>query len=341
MKTKLLLLLLLTNFVYSQVTDVLTNYNSAGISNLTYKDNFIYFNSYVEKKIYRFDYTQTNPTVELVYQFSENPNFVFVKNDILYVGVENPYQTYKINLASDNFYTTPVANVAGPMVQINDDDLYIGQYAASKIVKVNLTTLQQSDVLVGYKPNFFTVYNNKLFFTSNYTNALYKYDASTGNLDTVLNNLNYASGIVMNDTSFYICESAASSISWYTNPDFQFESMVQLPANSWPNGSIIIDNELFFVQTIAGKISKMTINTTLSTTHFANQESKIMIYPNPSSDTIKVESLYAFDTYQIYDMQGKLIENKEMNNNSINISNLSKGKYILALDKMRHSFIKN
>lgn len=339
MKTKLLLLLLATNFVFCQVTDVLTNYNSAGLSNLTYNNNYIYFNSYVEKKVYRIDYTLTNPTVELVYQFAENPNFVYIQNDILFIGVENPFKTYKIDLNTDNSFPELVANVAGSMAQINDD-LYIGQYSASKIVKINLTTAVQSDVLVGYKPNFFTVHDNQLFFTSNYTNSLYKFEPVSGILNTVLNNLNYASGIVMNDELFFICESSANSISVYSNPNFQFQTLTQLQPSSWPNGAILIENELYFVQTIAGKISKMPITPFLGNSDFNYINHKVTIYPNPSAEIINIDSKYSFEEYSIYSKEGKLIENESIINNKINISDLSNGQYILMLDKFSHTFIK-
>ncbi len=340
MKTKLLLLLLVTNFVFCQVTDVLTNFNSAGLSNLTFRSNYIYFNSYVEKKVYRFDYTLTNPIVELVYQFSENPNFVYIENDNLFVGVENPFKTYKIDLNSDDLNAQFLANVAGPMIQINND-LYIGQYSVSKIVKIDLTTSVQTNLLVGYKPNFFTVCENKLYFTSNYTNTLYKYDVNSGTLDTVLSNLNYASGIVMNEELLFICESSASSISIYSNPSFQFQTLVQLQPNSWPNGVVLIGNDLFFVQTIAGKISKMPINTFLGNSSFLEPDPKIKIYPNPTVEVINIDSKYTFEKYRIYNNEGKLIQKSKITNNKINVSELSKGQYVLMLDKHSNTFLKN
>lgn len=340
MKSKLLLLLLMTNFIFCQVTDVLTNFNSAGLSNLTFRNNFIYFNSYVEKKVYRFDYTLANPIVELVYQFSENPNFVYIENDILFVGVENPFKTYKINLNNDNFNAQFLTNIAGPMVQINND-LYIGQYSASKIVKIDLATSIQTNLLIGYKPNFFTVCENKLYFTSNYTNTLYKYDVCSGTLDTVLSNLNYASGIVMNEELLFICESSASSISIYSNQSFQFQSLVTLQPNSWPNGVVLIGNDLFFVQTIAGKISKMPIDTFLNNAGCLTIDSKIKIYPNPSVEVINIDSKYTFEKYSIYNNEGKLIQNSTITNNKINVSELPKGQYLLMLDKHSNTFLKN
>lgn len=50
MKAKLFLLLLIGNSVSAQVVDVFSNLNSAGVSNLTNCDTYIYFNSYTQKK---------------------------------------------------------------------------------------------------------------------------------------------------------------------------------------------------------------------------------------------------------------------------------------------------
>lgn len=336
---KLILLLLISNCVYSQITDLVSNLNTAGVSNLTYKDNFIYFNSYVEKKVYRFDYTIPNAPLQLVHQFNENPNFVYIKNNNLFVGVESPYKTYKIDISSTSFQPVVIANVAGPMAQFNDD-LYIGQYAAAKIVKINLNTSVQTDALTGYKPNFFMLQDNQLYFTSNDTNKLYLFNTATCGLTVLMNNLNYASGIVMNEESFVVCESRSNSISYYSKNNYQFQNGIQLQANSWPNGATMINNDLYFVQTVAGKISKMSLENSLNNTNFVNSDTKINVFPNPSSDVLNIESKYAFEDYKIYDATGRLIKGSNLIDNKINVSDLSKGQYILMLDKNSHNFIK-
>lgn len=340
MKTKLILLLLVTNFVYCQVTDVLTNLNATGVSNLTYKDNYIYFNSYVNKKVYRFDYTLPNSPVELVYQFNENPNFVYVKGNNLFVGVENTFKTYKINLLEQTLQPILIANIAGPMVQINNN-LYIGQYAASKISKIDLNSNTQCDVLTGYQPNFFTIYNNELFFTSNVTNMLYKLNPNTDSVTIVLNNLNYASGIIVNENFLFICESRENTLSFYSQPSFQIDNSIALPTNSWPNGMIQINEDLYFVQTISGKISKLALNSLLSNTNFnSSKTTKTTIYPNPSSDFILISGKRIFDKYEIYDINGKLVQKAKLDNNKIGITSLAKGVFTLMLDNYSQTFIK-
>lgn len=340
MKAKLFLLLLIGNSVSAQVVDVFSNLNSAGVSNLTNCDTYIYFNSYTQKKVYRFNHSVENPEYELVYTFNESPNFIYVNNNILYVGVESPYRTYKIDLLNPVIQPIQIANISGPMTVL-DNNLYIGQYSAGKISKINLTNYQVTDVLVGYKPNFFAVKNNQIYFTSNYTNTLYKFNPINISLEVVLSNLDYVSGIVFYDNILYLNQSMSNSISTFTPPNTQLTNYIQLAPSSWPNGSTVVSNNLYFIQTSAGKISKSTLNNTLSSESFeTNSKSKIVLYPNPAKEVVQLKSELELTDYKIYNNNGILVQNATLNSNEINISKLSSGVYTICFDGVSKTFIK-
>ena len=63
---------------------------------------------------------------------------------------------------------------------------------------------------------------------------------------------------------------------------------------------------------------------------------ELSVYPNPTSDylTLKVEDNTELN-YQLYDLQGKVIENKKVSSTttSINVENLSKAIYFLNVTK--------
>jgi hypothetical protein len=56
----------------------------------------------------------------------------------------------------------------------------------------------------------------------------------------------------------------------------------------------------------------------------------ILIYPNPSSDTVYIDGNYSQLEAVVYDILGKQVMNKSITN-SIDISQLEKGVYILQL----------
>ena len=92
----------------------------------------------------------------------------------------------------------------------------------------------------------------------------------------------------------------------------------------WPSG--VIDE-------ILDPSVNTTINiiegSTLSNEAFLSND--FSIYPNPSSDVINVQSSFELKNYEIYDVSGKLIESKDINNNQVLISNLNAGSYFIVI----------
>ncbi|MDR2204927.1 MAG: T9SS type A sorting domain-containing protein [Flavobacteriaceae bacterium] len=67
---------------------------------------------------------------------------------------------------------------------------------------------------------------------------------------------------------------------------------------------------------------------------------KILVYPNPVKDVLYIQRFDSAqrDKAEIYDMSGKKV--KTFNGNSVNVSNLQKGMYILKIDGQTVKFIK-
>lgn len=57
----------------------------------------------------------------------------------------------------------------------------------------------------------------------------------------------------------------------------------------------------------------------------------INIYPNPASEFLKIYSSEPINSISIYNSRGTIVESNSVFNNSINISNLSKGFYLLKI----------
>lgn len=59
----------------------------------------------------------------------------------------------------------------------------------------------------------------------------------------------------------------------------------------------------------------------------------ISIYPNPTTDILKIESKNGINisTVQVFDTLGKQVMNTELRNNTLNVSELSKGLYLVKM----------
>lgn len=79
----------------------------------------------------------------------------------------------------------------------------------------------------------------------------------------------------------------------------------------------------------------VTINS-LSNNQNLNEETTVLVYPNPAKDVIKVKSNYLHNhNVRLYDITGKLLLEKRMKGNAaeidINVEHVSKGVYVISI----------
>lgn len=67
---------------------------------------------------------------------------------------------------------------------------------------------------------------------------------------------------------------------------------------------------------------------------------EIKLYPNPAKDVLNISNT-ASEEYKIFDMAGKLINSGKLNRGSVNVSNLTKGAYMIQVGEVSKRFIKN
>lgn len=75
--------------------------------------------------------------------------------------------------------------------------------------------------------------------------------------------------------------------------------------------------------------NSILISSTLSAD--SNQQFKESIYPNPAQNTIYFKNISNIEKVNVFDMSGRLIETAALNHNSIDITHLPKGNYVLKI----------
>lgn len=88
-----------------------------------------------------------------------------------------------------------------------------------------------------------------------------------------------------------------------------------------------------------------SVQNVLATSEINNDKSIFSIYPNPVKDVLSIQSKDKIVKAEIYDAAGRVLKTVSVTDNSINVSELAKGNYIIKLstkDKMTtQKFIKN
>ncbi|REC53961.1 T9SS C-terminal target domain-containing protein [Chryseobacterium piscium] len=88
-----------------------------------------------------------------------------------------------------------------------------------------------------------------------------------------------------------------------------------------------------------------TVQSVLGTSEISNDKAELTIYPNPVKDVLNIQSKKQIVKAEIYDINGRILVSTSLKGNSIHVSELSKGNYIIKVftkDKATvHKFIKN
>jgi len=74
-----------------------------------------------------------------------------------------------------------------------------------------------------------------------------------------------------------------------------------------------------------------TVQNILGTSEINNDQSEISIYPNPVKDILFIKSKEKIIKVEIFDSAGRILNSRSLNGDSINVSELSKGNYMIKL----------
>ena len=129
-----------------------------------------------------------------------------------------------------------------------------------------------------------------------------------------------------------------------------------IAANSWPQGELYYNtryvyaaNEYTPQQVMRGKTALYGYLYAISPAKRAvtalekvNVPAKnaLHIYPVPADDAIQVSNLPAGTAYMIYNLEGIKMESGTLSGNTIDISRLAQGTYLIVTDNLRGKFIK-
>lgn len=108
---------------------------------------------------------------------------------------------------------------------------------------------------------------------------------------------------------------------------FPFATSVNFLFN---NGSSGAGNQTSDYTNITSEVWVHYPSGTLSTSPITSKDA-VNIHPNPVADYLKIEASKNFVTVEIIDLSGKLVSTAKLTNSSLNVSNLTKGTYLLKM----------
>ena len=102
---------------------------------------------------------------------------------------------------------------------------------------------------------------------------------------------------------------------------------VSIPAgaNTITKGSVA---NLFYINTVYNTAARMASNNSVEDTL---EPAKLILYPNPVSSELNIDSDRAIQKVEVYNLSGALVNSQQGNSNTIDMSNLSNGSYFVKV----------
>ena len=332
----LLSLLFFSTFIFGQVEDVITNIastsrlfkNSTNLycsyfgqvdvidtseeSNLSidmYLDGLanpggmaIYLNDFYialfgQSKIVKFNINDTEPNYIDVTDIGETPNTIIIHNDYLYYSDNNGGAIYKYDLNGSS----------------NEADLVVSDY-------LSVTGLAVKD--------------DFLYFSVPFDGNIYKLDLNDVNASptTVASGLWHPLGIKFYGNDLYVASQNYDTIFKIDVSQSPVQLSFAFPIDSFfrPRDIEFLGSYMYILE--AEKLSRVELS---SLSVISEEiENTFKLYPNPTNRSFKILNLKNQEHYSIYDINGrKILQGTVYPNQSIDVTDLDKGLYIIKLDK--------
>ena len=345
------ILLFITNIIFSQSTDWLTNLNDP--TGMELVGNDLYICLYNDSKILKVDINDPVNSQETIISNLDGPFDIVHHNNILYISEPLSSRVSKIDLSVQNPIREDLATglFSARGLEVYNNSLFVSSNGIVYNIDISSNQPNVYQYITSINdPDGLAINNDTLYIAdgaSSGNGKIYKVDLTTVTpqpIELVSSGLTLSNLLYVNGDDLYITQGSGSNK--VSKIDISSNSPVltdvitnlNLPVSNFTHNGFLYTSEWG-----GQKISRFELNpTTLSIEKQNIDDNGIVIYPNPINDFIIIKNISNAEVYKIYDVNGKEILTGNINSLTINNLNiLNTGLYFLQIDdKIQAKFLK-
>lgn len=343
-KTMFFITVFFITFLKAQTTNVL-NDNVAGAYIVSVYNDELIVSQFTQNKIGSINtvngsYTELSDEIQAAAEIVVHGNYAYVLSTL--------NRVYRIDLsvssASPELIVGPGVLLSPRGLAFKGDEMYIAEFSLGRIVKMDLTNLNQApEVLIDglNKPYDISLNGDDLYIGEYGENRIVKINVTNINpvIEVITNNLEGPFSLAIDSQKLYFSELNGKKISRIDLTDLSIGNETIIDNIDDVRGIVVHGSKLYFVQHNINTVSSINLTTLKND---KNDQEVLKIYPNPANNKMFVNNRIDFTLYKVYNLLGKeVLKGRKENSNFIDISKLEKGTYILKLDNKKNiKFIK-
>jgi hypothetical protein len=317
-----------THPTFTQTTDVITGIDE---SNSLIVGNLLYFTQ--DDNVSYIDITEVNPTETVLIANLNNPVGIEFKDDFLYIAVFFDGDIIKLDLSVPNPSPIDVTFFGNTpnRLKFNGNVLYYSDNNGKRIYRKDITSssLSAENFLntTPTGPIGIAIKDNYIYFNFTSPGSIYKLalDDPQGTPTLVVSGLAWPLGMEFKNDELFIVDQDADKIvkiDVTATPIVLEDVLTNLDMPS----DISFDGDIMYISE-ADKISKIDLS--LSVNDYALNDLKL--YPNPTTDYLKVSNLSTNLKYDLKDINGRSLQKGTIDpNEQINTTLLASGTYFIT-----------
>lgn len=326
-----LLLAFLTHFTYGQVTTVIDNLNTPQGNRFVIHNDLLYYS--LDSEIFYFNINETEPNPLLLINNLNGPAGMAVKDNFLYVALFGDGEIIKLDLSLPNpspidvtfFGQTP------NMLEFEGNDLYYSDNNGHRIYRKDITNSSTSaENFLNTPPTGpigLAIKDNFIYYNLPADGTIYKLGLNNpqGTPILVVAGLDRPLGMEFKGDELFIADEDGNSIVKIniTESSPIVETVV---SNFSAPEDVAFDGEVLYMAN-GSEIAKIDLS--LSVNDYTLNDLKL--YPNPTTDYLKVSNLSTSLKYDIKDINGRSLQNGTLNpNEQIDTTSLASGTYFIT-----------
>ena len=322
---------------------------------LEIKDNTLYFIQQgvidAENIIYTVDITEVNPTATVFMDNVSlfNPYGMLLEGNLLYY-TDLGGRIYRTDITDPTHNITIIATGLQRCegLAIRNNYLYISTFDTGKIVKLNLNDTfptTTTDVFTGLSGPASIAFNgDELYISGAYNGDGGIFKINITDTTPTITNVVLVTGNALNKIRFignemYFAETTSGlKLSKIDITEAFPPTKTDVVTNiNFPTGFVFDGDDIYITEYYSG-ILKFTQNTASVQDTSLNT---VSVYPNPTKNVLNISGIDNLQSYRIFNLLGKeILAKTEIQNNSIDVSNLKKGVYFITIKDENNTYTK-
>ena len=229
-----------------------------------------------------------------------------------------------------NYYSTELSSPVG--IDVVGNNLFIGDFGNFTIKKVNTSISPFQSTILAFDLATDIIINGDFIYYANPTSAEVKSTSISSPAtipSSITSGIANPSSLLLNNGILYVSDSTNGKIYRCNILAPSINADLIASGLNQPQSMVLFNNELYIAESGANRIVKLNISN-LSNENFHTSFS-LSVYPNPVQNILNIQTQEIIKEIAVYYVLGKKVAVSQVSTNSINVSNLAQGMYIVKV----------